>query len=273
MVQTSVDKVITLLKKYQMEYPEYVERKIKKKKKGEKREKRKNLTPREVYFYAKRDRYNEIKFYENDIGNAEESDKNIELASLFLFLNKTAFNGMYRENQGNNKLKDKSKSKKGRFNIPWGTYVNPNIVNEKTLRDCSDYLNNNNIEIYCKSYQDILKIVNERFKDKNKKVLIYLDPPYYPSDTSKFTTYTANKFAVKEQIELSELFKQQKFPTFLSNSDCEKLRKLYEGYVIYDISVMRSISAKASSRGTIIEVFIKNELINDEETELYIKKE
>lgn len=91
MVKTSVDKVITLLKKYQMEYPEYVERK--KTKKGERR---KNLTPREVYFYKKRDRYNEIKFYENDIGNAEKSDKNIELASLFLFLNKTAFNGMYR---------------------------------------------------------------------------------------------------------------------------------------------------------------------------------
>ena len=74
-------------------------------------------------------------------------------------------------------------------------------------------------------------------------------------------------------LTLAKLFKQQKFPTFLSNSSCQEIRNLYENYVIHDIQVMRSISAKASSRGTITEVLIKNELINDGETEEEEEKE
>ena len=265
-VQNSVDKLIKLLKKWQDEYPAKTPKPKDKNGKRQKDENNKNIyTPREEYFYKKRDRYNEIKFYENNIGNGETSDKNIEIAALFIFLNKTAFNGMYRENQGG--------KKKGRYNVPIGDYKNPSIVNEKLLKSVSKYLNENNIEILCNSYQNILEDVNNRFTDKTKKILIYLDPPYYPTETSKFTTYTSNKFAVEEQIELSKLFKQQKFPTFLSNSDCAEIRELYGDYIIFDISVMRSISAKASSRGTINEVLIKNELINDEETEEEEKEE
>lgn len=265
MIKNSVDKLIPLLKKWKSEYPEHTE--VQKDENGKrlKDKNNKNIhTPREEYFYKKRDRYNEIKFYENNIGNGETSDKNIEIAALFLFLNRTAFNGMYRENQSGNK--------RGRYNVPIGSYKNPNFVNENLLKIVSKYLNENNIEIYCDSYQNILQRVNKRF-EKDKKILIYLDPPYYPADTSKFTTYTANKFAVEEQIELAKLFKQQKFPTFLSNSSCQEIRNLYENYVIHDIQVMRSISAKASSRGTITEVLIKNELINDGETEEEEEKE
>ena len=266
MIKNDIEKLILLLKKWKSEYPEQTE--VQKDESGKrlKDKNNKNIhTPREEYFYKKRDRYNKIKFYENDIGNGETSDKNIEIAALFLFLNRTAFNGMYRENQ--------SGDKKGRYNVPIGSYKNPNFVNENLLKIVSKYLNENNIEIYCDSYQNILQRVNNRFTDKTKKVLIYLDPPYYPADTSKFTTYTANKFAVEEQIELAKLFKQQKFPTFLSNSSCQEIRNLYENYVIHDIQVMRSISAKASSRGTITEVLIKNELINDGETEEEEKEE
>ena len=265
-VQNSIDKLIKLLKKWQDEYPAKTPKPKDKNGKRQKDENNKNiLTEREKYFYKKRDRYNEIKFYENDIGTGESSDKNIEIAALFIFLNKTAFNGMYRENQGG--------KKKGRYNVPIGDYKNPSIVNEDLLKNVSKYLNENNIEILCNTYQNILEDVNNRFTDKSKKVLIYLDPPYYPTDTSKFTTYTSNKFAVEEQNELSEIFKKQKYTTFLSNSDCTEIRELYGDYIIFDISVMRSISAKASSRGTINEVLIKNELINDEETEEEEKEE
>ena len=265
-VQNSIDKLIKLLKKWQDEYPAKTPKPKDKNGKRQKDENNKNiLTEREKYFYKKRDRYNKIKFYENDIGTGESSDKNIEIAALFIFLNKTAFNGMYRENQGG--------KKKGRYNVPIGDYKNPSIVNEDLLKNVSKYLNENNIEILCNTYQNILDDVNNRFTDKSKKVLIYLDPPYYPTDTSKFTTYTSNKFAVEEQNELSEIFKKQKYTTFLSNSDCTEIRELYGDYIIFDISVMRSISAKASSRGTINEVLIKNELINDEETEEEEKEE
>ena len=265
-VQNSVDKLIKLLKKWQDEYPAKTPKPKDKNGKRQKDENNKNiLTEREKYFYKKRDRYNEIKFYENNIGSGESSDKNIEIAALFIFLNRTGFNGMYRENQGG--------KKKGRYNVPIGDYKNPSIVNEDLLKNVSKYLNENNIEILCNTYQNILEDVNNRFTDKSKKVLIYLDPPYYPTDTSKFTTYTANKFAVEEQNELSEIFKKQKYTTFLSNSDCTEIRELYGDYIIFDISVMRSISAKASSRGTINEVLIKNELINDEETEEEEKEE
>jgi DNA adenine methylase len=85
-----------------------------------------------------------------------------------------------------------------------------------------------------------------------------LDPPYYPlSPTSSFTDYTSPGFGEKEQIRLKELCDKltQKGVLFLqSNSDCEYIRNLYNGYSIREVEVRRSISSKKDKRDNITEV-------------------
>ena len=209
----------------------------------------KNDRERKKYYYLKRDEYNNIKYYDEKI-DEKKIDERIKCASLFLFLNKTGYNGMYREN------------KKGKYNIPFGKYKNPTICNNELLKDISYYLNNNKIEILCQSYKDTLKYINEKYEiDKN--VLIYLDPPYYPSKNSNFTEYTKYSFHIKEQKELFKIYSNQKFSIFLSNSNCDEINVLYKEYDIFLIDVLRSISAKKSSRGVKQELLIykkKNEV-------------
>lgn len=167
----------------------------------------------------------------------------VKKASRFIYLNKTCYNGLYRVNMS------------GYFNTPFGRYKNPNVVNEIGLRAVSKYLNENNIEIKCGDYKEALKGIR-------KNSFVYFDPPYDPvSDSSNFTGYTANGFNRDEQIRLKEtcdLLNKKGVKFLLSNSNTEFIRGLYADYKIVIVNANRSINSKASKRGEIEEVLIRN---------------
>jgi len=175
--------------------------------------------------------------------NPNELD-DVAVASRFIFLNRTCFNGLYRVNS------------KGGFNVPYGKYSNPLICDESNLKKVSEVLQD--VEIKHQDYKSVLK--------KTKKGdFVYLDPPYYPvSKTASFTSYTAEGFLDKEQIELRdtvlELHKRGCF-VMLSNSDTPFINKIYSGQKglrINKVEAGRAINSKGSGRGKITEVLITN---------------
>ncbi len=168
----------------------------------------------------------------------------LEIASRFIFLNRTCFNGMYRVNS------------KGGFNVPFGKYTNPLICDEQNLRKVSNALKE--VEIKKQDYKEVLK-------KAKKGDFVYFDPPYYPvSKTSSFTSYTSEAFLEKEQTELrdtfSELSKRGCF-VMLSNSDTPFINKIYseiKGVRITKVQAGRAINSDASKRGKITEVLVTN---------------
>lgn len=168
----------------------------------------------------------------------------IEVASRFIFLNRTGFNGLYRVN------------KSGRFNVPFGRYSNPVICDEDNLRRVSDALRD--VVITHQDYKNVLETAqNGDF--------IYFDPPYYPvSTTSSFTSYTAEGFLEREQTELRDTFlrlHEKGCFVMLSNSDTPFINKLYSGLngiTINKITAGRAINSKGTGRGKITEVLITN---------------
>ncbi|BEO98021.1 hypothetical protein FNCP11_03370 [Fusobacterium nucleatum] len=195
---------------------------------------------RKIYYYEKRQKYNKLKI------NIEEN--NIEKASLFIFLNKTCFNGLYRVN------------KKGEFNVPMGAYKNPKICDKENLKNVSMALKN--VKIIYADYRE-----SESFIDE--KTFVYIDPPYRPLNTSSsFTSYTENDFSDKEQIELAEyidLLNKKKAKIVMSNSDPKNnniddnfFDKLYKNYNINRVKATRMLNSNASLRGAINELLITN---------------
>lgn len=168
----------------------------------------------------------------------------VEVASRFIFLNRTGFNGLYRVN------------KKGQFNVPFGRYNNPVICDEENLRHVSKELQN--VTIKHQDYKSVLK-------NAQKGDFIYFDPPYYPLNrTSSFTAYTSESFLEKEQTELRDTFVElHKLGCYvmLSNSDTPFINDLYtgiNGVVVHKITAGRAINSKSSGRGKITEVLVTN---------------
>lgn len=173
-----------------------------------------------------------------------EDLSDIEVASRFIFLNRTGFNGLYRVN------------KSGQFNVPFGRYNNPVICDEDNLRRVSDALQG--VTITHRDYKNVLKTAKSGD-------FIYLDPPYYPINaTSSFTSYTAEGFLEKEQTELRDTFvklHEKGCFVMLSNSDTPFINELYsglDGITINKITAGRSINSKGSGRGRITEVLVTN---------------
>ncbi len=168
----------------------------------------------------------------------------VEVASRFIFLNRTGFNGLYRVN------------KSGQFNVPFGRYNNPVICDEDNLRRVSNALQD--VTITHQDYKHVLKTAKSGD-------FIYLDPPYYPINaTSSFTSYTAEGFLEKEQTELRDTFvklHEKGCFVMLSNSDTPFINELYsgiDGIIINKITAGRSINSKGSGRGKITEVLVTN---------------
>jgi DNA adenine methylase len=165
---------------------------------------------------------------------------NLDRAARLIYLNKTCFNGLYRENS------------KGFFNVPIGRYKNPGICDPDLLRSASQLLQATSIEV--QSFDVILEHAT------TKQDFVYFDPPYYPiSDTSKFTSYSRYAFNVADQIRLRDTFvalADRGVKVMLSNSDCPFIRDLYQGYPIQTIYATRNINSKASKRGKITEVVV-----------------
>jgi DNA adenine methylase len=166
-------------------------------------------------------------------------------AAKFIYLNKTCFNGLYRTN------------KKGKFNVPFGKYKNPNFCNVELLKECSQYLNDNDILFYVQDFEGILNYINVSEKD-----FFYFDPPYVPlNKTSNFTSYTKDAFGESKHMKLKEVcdFVHMRNSKFLqSNSDTEFVRELYKDYEIIEVQAPRRINCKGNLRGNVTELLIKN---------------
>lgn len=165
----------------------------------------------------------------------------VQRASRFIYLNRTCFNGMYRVNS------------KGEFNVPFGHYKNPRILDENNLINCSNLLQKT--EIKHADFSEILKKVK-------KGDFVYFDPPYVPlSETSSFTSYTKDGFDIDMQFKLRDVCDELdsmgvKF--LLSNSDTKLVNELYENYNIKKVFASRQINANADGRGKITEVLVRN---------------
>ncbi len=194
---------------------------------------------RKYYYYTTRDRFNALSI---------SDETAIEKAALFIFLNKTCFNGLYRVN------------KKGQFNVPMGAYKNPTICDEANLRNVSEALQN--VTIVCGDYT-----MSKDFIDAN--TFVYLDPPYRPiSETSGFTAYNTDAFDDNEQIRLSKFVNEINATgakIVLSNSDPKNINPddtffddLYKSYNIRRVSAARVINSKVDNRGKINELIISN---------------
>ena len=194
---------------------------------------------RKNIYYSLRDRFNSMPL---------SSDTATEKAALFIFLNKTCFNGLYRVNR------------KGQFNVPMGAYKNPTICDEQNLRNIHEALKN--VVIVCGDYS-----LSKTFIDKN--TFVYLDPPYRPiSDTSAFTSYNSDAFDDNEQYRLArfiDTINASGAKIVLSNSDPKNVNEddnffddLYKNYKINRVEATRMINSKADKRGKINELLISN---------------
>ena len=163
-----------------------------------------------------------------------ETMTSVQRASRFVYLNKTCFNGLYRENQS------------GQFNAPYGRYTNPRIVDEGNLRAISAYLNSNEIGIVHSGYEHVLETAVAGD-------LIYFDPPYAPlSKTANFATYTKRGFTLDDQAQLAQAFASlaaKGVHVMLSNSNTDVIRELYKGFRIQTVHATRAINCKGALRG------------------------
>lgn len=164
----------------------------------------------------------------------------IERAARLIYLNKTCFNGLYRENS------------KGEFNVPMGRYKNPKICDLDSLRLASKALQFTKLEV--SRFEAVLNYA------KTSQDLVYFDPPYYPlSLTSNFTAYNRYFFSQDDQVRLRDTFvtlARRGVNVMLSNSDCSLIRELYKDFSVHTISASRAINSNAQKRGKITEVLV-----------------
>ena len=172
----------------------------------------------------------------------------VESASLFIFLNRTCFNGLYRVNS------------KGEFNVPHGKYANPRICDEDNLRAVSRVLQR--VEILCGDFAQTLEFAG-------KNTIYYLDPPYKPlTETSSFTSYTKGGFDDSEQLRLRDFCNEitKKKAIFVaSNSDPAGVNpeenffdRIYQKFSIKRVFASRMINSNPGGRGRISEIMISN---------------
>ena len=185
------------------------------------------------YFYKNRDLFNEL---------IQKGDDHLNIASLFIYLNRTCFNGLYRENS------------KGEFNVPIGSYKNPTICDEENLLSVNKILQST--DIACHGYEESINRVKEGD-------FVYIDPPYIPLDPVSFTKYSKDDFGKAQHKELSafcDLIDKKGGYFMLSNSDTELTKEIYMNSerICYKFEVMRTIASKSENRVKAKEVIITN---------------
>jgi len=164
-----------------------------------------------------------------------------ERAAMFIYLNKTCFNGLHRVNR------------RGEFNVPAGRYLNPRILDAELLRSVS--LELRRAELRCDGFESLLSYA--RPGD-----FIYFDPPYEPaSRTSNFTAYAQGGFGQDDQARLRDVFSEldrRRCKLMLSNSDVPLIRELYSRFQIDTVVAPRAINCNATRRGLVSEVVVRN---------------
>lgn len=163
-----------------------------------------------------------------------------EHAAIYIYLNKTCFNGLYRVNRH------------GHFNVPIGAFKGPRAVDAESLRKASSTLAGAVLE--CASFEDLpSRLENSSF--------VYLDPPYMPIGNQSFTSYTAGGFGLEDQQRLRRVFGELNLrghKLMLSNSSAA--RSLYEdgGYRIDTVRAPRSVNSRGTGRGLVEEIVVRN---------------
>ncbi|MFK7031328.1 DNA adenine methylase [Flavobacterium oreochromis] len=209
-------------------------------------------TYQEKYYCFENDSEGRKVYYieQRNLFNSRKSD-NIVQAALFIFLNRTCFNGLYRVN------------KKNEFNVPIGSYNKPLICDEENLLNVSRTLKN--VKILSGDYRETLKYTEE-------KTLFYLDPPYKPINKVPSFNYTHTTFNDFEQIRLRDFCKELDFKKcnwILSNSDVKTMENedhffddLYSDYEINRVIVKRFINNN-SKKKQLKELLIANKIAEE----------
>lgn len=197
-------------------------------------------------FLQTREHFNLQRF---EINYKKLSDNWVLRAALFIFLNKTCYNGLFRLNL------------KGEFNVPYGKYKTALIFDPANIMAVSNLLQH--AEIQYANYTNCWEYVT-------KNTLVYFDPPYRPiSQTANFTTYVGNGFSDTEQLELAKFFQkldqEKNAKLMLSNSDPLNynptdnfFEKAYSDYHIHRVTANRAVNCNAKKRGKITELVITN---------------
>lgn len=198
----------------------------------------KNQEYKKEYYYKKRTLFN------------NRTSSIVEQSALFIFLNRTCFNGLYRVNR------------KNEFNVPIGSYKQPTICDRDNILAVSESLQK--VEILCGDFEQTLPYVTENS-------LFYFDPPYKPlSETSSFNSYAKDEFNDNEQIRLKDFcakLDSLNHSWILSNSDVKGKNEndnffdeLYADFQIKRVLAKRSINANPEKRGTLTELLITNQI-------------
>jgi DNA adenine methylase len=197
-------------------------------------------------FLSVREQFNEQRF---DINYDNFCDNWIERTAQLIFLNKTCFNGLFRLNS------------KGGFNVPFGKYLNPTILDEPNIWAVSTVLQKADIRI---------AQYDECFNKVDNQSFVYFDPPYKPiSKTANFTTYTGSEFGDAEQIKLAHFFNrlnvEKGAKLMLSNSDPKNenpndnfFENIFINHQFHRVSANRAINSNGEKRGAINEIVITN---------------
>lgn len=185
--------------------------------------------------------YLEVRSFDRDDRINRMTD--VERAARILYMLRVDFNGLYRVNS------------KNQFNVPYGKYKNPKIVDENTIYEVSRYLNKNQISILNVDFEEAVKEVS-------MGDFVYFDPPYIPlTETSSFTSYTHEGFSFEDQVRLRDLvveLDKRGAYVMLSNSSSPLSYELYKEFNLHEVSAVRTNGASTSSRGKIKELLVTN---------------
>ncbi len=172
---------------------------------------------------------------------AHVPEERIARAARIIYLNKTCFNGLFRENS------------RGGFNVPMGRYKNPVICDEANLRAVEKALRKAKIE--CRPFTSVLECAQPGD-------FVYFDPPYHPvSKTAYFTGYDKGGFPKESQEELAGVFAQlskRGVHALLSNSMTDFVRELYKEFTIEEVYATRNVNSRADRRGKVAEALVRN---------------
>lgn len=188
----------------------------------------------ENYYYQQRELFNRRP-------RDEEFDE-IQEAALLMYLNRTCYNGLYRENQS------------GEFNVPIGRHSSADWVQSSRIREASRALQK--VEVLCGDFSYVLEYAGEGD-------LIYFDPPYEPvSRTSSFVEYSSEEFDTEEQERLRDIaVKLSDRGAYVVISNSPPMRDIYQHlteFHIHDVGAKRHINSDGSSRGEVGEIIVTN---------------
>ena len=172
--------------------------------------------------------------------DVDDQKEDAGVAAWLIYLNRTAYNGLYRVNSRNF------------FNVLFGDYKNPRICDEENLRCCAEVL---------KSAKEIeVRDFAEATKDAKEGDFVYFDPPYAAlTETSKFTDYTSDGFSDDDQIRLRDVaadLKRRRVRVLISNSSAKRVSSWYEAFKRVPVGARRSVNCKPDSRGRVRELLI-----------------